>query len=120
MKTIRFFQLDPPKITTTFDGNQNLMEGSNDSIVCHAIGTPRINVYWKLDETIFPSNKLEYDSTIKRMEKDVGDEQLNFTCVAENKFGNDSQTVSIKFVGEMERRKKYWKFLINCNLLCFC
>lgn len=33
------------------------------------------------------------------MKNDVSDE-MNFTCVAENQFGIDSRTVSIKLVGK--------------------
>lgn len=82
---------------TAFDSNLNLIEGSNKSIVCHAIGTPHLSIYWKLDETTVPFDKLEYES-IKQMGKDV-DDHLNFTCVAKNQFGNDSRTVSIKLIG---------------------
>lgn len=95
----RTFKLDPPKIMTAFDSNLSLIEESNESIVCHAFGTPYLSIYWKMGETIFPSNKLQYDS-VKRVHNEV-DDQLNFTCVAENQFGNDFRTVSFKLIGKM-------------------
>lgn len=85
------------------DSNRNLIEGSNESIVCDAVGNPEPNIYWKIDGNIFPSDKFErFDyNSLKRIDKAV-DDQLNLTCVAENQFGIDIRTVSIKLIGKIK------------------
>lgn len=73
-----------------------LAEGSNKSIVCTAIGTEPTNVYWK-DETIIADDELRYDS-LKQIFDNHKEKMLN--CVAENEFGQDHRSVSIKIVSE--------------------
>lgn len=59
-----------------------------------------------MGEFVFPSNTLKYDK-IKRIRK-TATEHINFTCVAENQFGNDSRTVSIEIIGKIRKyRIKY-------------
>lgn len=93
--------LDPAKVIAT-DSNISLIEDSNEPIVCRAIGTPNLRINWKTDDNIFLSDKLDYN-VIKQMNKSDA-VQLNFTCVAENHFGIDSRTTSIKLIGKIKRR----------------
>lgn len=81
------------------DENISLVEGSNESMVCYAIGTSDPKINWKMDDNIFRSDILDYN-LIKQLSKTDKD-QLNLTCVAENQFGIDSHTVSVKLIGEM-------------------
>lgn len=107
--------LEPPKIA--IDSNRKLIENSNDTIVCHAIGSPNLGIYWKLDDISFPSDKLDYNS-IKRMNK-VVDDQLNVTCVAENQFGADFRTISIDLIGKMKKNDKLFYKLYNFEFVLY-
>lgn len=110
--------LEPPKIVIAIDSNRNLIESSNDSIVCHAIGSPNLRIYWKMDDVLFPSDKLDYN-LMKRMNKVFDDQlKLNVTCVAENQFGADFRTISIKLIGKM--KKKTNSFINYTILRLFC
>lgn len=107
--------LDPPKIA--IDSNRRLIENSNDTIVCHVIGSPNLRIYWKLDDVLFPSDKLDYNS-IERMNK-VVDDQLNVTCVAENQFGADFRTISIDLIGKMKKNDKLFYKLCNFEIVLY-
>lgn len=84
------------------DCNLRLIEGSNESMVCHAIGTPNLRINWEMDGNIIPSDELDYNS-IKQM-SEADDDQMNLTCTAENQFGIDSRTVSFKLIGKMKMK----------------
>lgn len=83
----------------TIDDNVSLVEGSNKSIVCHAIGTPELDIIWKMDDNIIESDTVDYNA-IKQLNK-TGNDDLWLSCVAENEFGIDSRTVSAKLIGKM-------------------
>lgn len=93
-------RLDPPKIISAFDSELNLLEGSDESIVCQVMGTPNLRVYWKIDEAIIQSDVLEYNSIMRIGKAFTG--KANFTCIVENRFGRDARTVSVKIVGKVK------------------
>lgn len=87
---------DPPKIVTKFEDNISLSEGSDNSILCSAVGSPHINVYWKDGKIVIPSNELRYSTELHH---DKHFTVMEYTCVAENEFGSDFQTISIQIRG---------------------
>lgn len=80
-----------------FGDNLYLAEEKNNSILCSAIGSPHLNVYWTDGDIIIRDNKLRYSAELHHNHHFT---QKNYTCVAENEFGSDSQTIPIEIIGK--------------------
>lgn len=86
--------LDPPKIQPNFANSIRLKRGESISIACYAVGSPNVQVYWTADESMVAINELRIESANEKFKV------KNFTCVAENPFGNDYRSIFVTILGE--------------------
>lgn len=63
------------------------------SVTCSAIGSPELRIVWINGEIETQNNVLMVDSSLEKFD------EKNFTCIALNEFGFDSQSVLVQIVG---------------------
>lgn len=91
--SIYFDKLDPPTIHPEIEKIIRLPREKSVSVTCSAIGSPELRIVWINGEIETQNNVLMVDSSLEKFD------EKNFTCIALNEFGFDSQSVLVQIVG---------------------
>ena len=75
--------------------NKIVTKGSTVTLICNASGNPTPSVSWIQVSTGIKRNDATWVLT------DIGDSDLgDYRCDASNKYGNDSETIIVEYIGE--------------------